>query len=421
METVTKQVVRVKTSLLIFIKSVRKVDGMKKRKRPDRYLIFICTGVFMISIAGSRPLIPLYASDLGASHTEIGVIVALFSFLPLFLSIKSGKVIDRTGIKTPMVVSILFGSASMIVLAVFNTILGVYVSQVFSGLAQLLFVLAIQAYAGQFLKRKLREYYITILSIGIAFGSFVGPLIGGFFSDIFSYTYAFFLLGAILFLLLPVSFLFKKEASLLGKPEMKMGNSFSLVRMPDLRKAIVVSSVILLARETYTAFFPLLAADKGISNSTIGVIIALNAGAGILIHNVLPRLARRFKRNLIITVSIIISGLIYLLNPLTDNVMWLSVLSFILGFFTGIGQPLSIFTTIAALPKERMAEGLGLRLMFNKLTQIIGPLSLGIASSSLGMSGVFYLCGVLIMIGSINLQKVEAHEKRDGVTTNIDR
>ncbi len=51
----------------------------------------------MISIAGSRPLIPLYASNLGASPTEIGLIVALFSSLPMFLSIKAGKVIDRIG------------------------------------------------------------------------------------------------------------------------------------------------------------------------------------------------------------------------------------------------------------------------------------------------------------------------------------
>ncbi|MCI2255619.1 MFS transporter [Domibacillus sp. PGB-M46] len=375
----------------------------------------------MSSIAGSRPLVPLYASDLGASYAEIGVIVALFSFLPLFLSIKSGKIIDRIGIKIPLAVSILFGSVSMILLAMFTNILGLYVSQVFSGLSQLIFVLAIQAYAGQFLKRKLREYYITLLSIGIAFGSFIGPLIGGFLSDIYSYTYAFLLLGAILFLLLPISFLFKKEKSYLDKPKRQRENSFGLVRISNLRKAIVVSSVILLARETYTAFFPLLAADKGISNAAIGVIIALNAGAGILIHKILPWLSRLFNRNLVVTVSIIISGLIYLFNPLTDNVMWLSILSFILGFFTGIGQPLSIFMTIEALPNERMAEGLGLRLMFNKLTQIIGPLSLGTISSSLGMSGVFYLCGTLIMIGSINTQKGAALEKTDRATPNINQ
>ncbi|WNS78556.1 MFS transporter [Domibacillus sp. DTU_2020_1001157_1_SI_ALB_TIR_016] len=390
---------------------------MKKWKRPDQYLVFICTSIFMSSIAGSRPLVPLYANDLGASHAEIGVIVALFSFLPLFLSIKSGKIIDRIGIKIPIAVSILFGSASMILLSVFTNILGLYVSQVFSGLSQLIFVLAIQAYAGQFLKRKLREHYITLLSIGIAFGSFIGPLIGGFLSDIYSYTYAFLLLGAILFLLLPASFLFKKEKSFLDKPKMQTENSFNLVRISNLRKAIMVSSVILLARETYTAFFPLLAADKGISNAAIGVIIALNAGAGILIHNILPWLSHLFKRNLVMTVSIIISGLIYLFHPLTDNVIGLSLLSFILGFFTGIGQPLSIFMTIESLPSIRMAEGLGLRLMFNKLTQIIGPLSLGAISSSLGMSGVFYLCGALIMVGSMSTHQ----KKTDRAATSINQ
>ena len=395
------------------IKTVRKVGQMKKQKRPDSYFIVMCTSIFMTSIAGSRPLIPLYASHLGVGHAEIGLIVALFSFLPLFLSIKAGKVIDRIGVKGPLVISIALGCASMLILAIFISTTGVYVSQVFSGLAQLIFVLSIQAYAGQFSKRKMREYYITLLSIGIAIGSFIGPLIGGLLLDMFTYTYTFFLLGVLSLVVLPLPFLFKSSRSVLPKQKAAPNNSFYLLSIPDLRKAIIVSSVILLARDTYTAFFPLLAESKGISNTAIGVIIALNAAAGMLIQNILPWLAHRFKQNIVITISIVISGFIYLLNPLADQVIGLSILSFILGFFTGIGQPLTIFATLATLPKSRMAEGLGLRLMFNKLTQIIGPISLGTVSSLMGMSGVFYLCGAIIMAGSINLRKSPSYKKKE--------
>ena len=225
----------------------------------------------------------------------------------------------------------------MLILAIFISTTGVYVSQVFSGLAQLIFVLSIQAYAGQFSKRKMREYYITLLSIGIAIGSFIGPLIGGLLLDMFTYTYTFLLLGVLSLVVLPLPFLFKSSRSVLPKQEAAPSNSFYLLSIPDLRKAIIVSSVILLARDTYTAFFPLLAESKGISNTAIGVIIALNAAAGMLIQNILPWLAHRFKQNIVITISIVISGFIYLLNPLADQVIGLSILSFILGFFTGIG------------------------------------------------------------------------------------
>lgn len=375
------------------------------KNRHDRYAIFISVCLFMITIAGSRPLIPLYARDLGVSHAEIGIIVAMFSFLPLFLSIKAGKIIDRIGVRSPLILGILFGSLSMIVLAVLNNLVGIYISQIFSGLAQLIFVLSIQAYAGQFSKSKVREYFISVFSIAVAAGSFVGPLISGGLSDLLSNTYAFFILGIVILLAVPSSFLLRKLQVKKLEPaeqEGKEENSFKLLYIKDLRKAVLVSSLVLLAKDAYVAFFPLLAAEKGVSTLAIGAIISLNAAAGILIRSILPWVVRRLKRNVIITISIVVAGIIYILNPFVESVLGLSILGFVLGFCSGIGQPLSIFTTISSLPQDRVAEGLGLRLMFNKLTQIIAPLSLGAVSSIAGMSGVFYVCGAFIMAGSLN-------------------
>ncbi|KKI89015.1 hypothetical protein WQ54_27675 [Bacillus sp. SA1-12] len=384
---------------------------MTKGKTITKHIVFICTALFMVSIAGSRPLIPLYADELGASHAEIGVIVALFSFFPLFLSIQTGKMIDLIGVKGPLIVSILFGILSMVILSIFHNLIGVYISQIFAGLAQLVFVLSMQAYSGQFLKSKLREYYITVFSIAVAAGSFAGPLFSGFLTDSIGYSSAFLTLSFVLVGMLPISFFFSVEKTMSIQDKKDEGNSFQLLRIPDLRKAVLASSVGLLAKDMYIAFFPLLAAESGLSASAIGVIIALNAGAGMFIRSFLPWVSKHLKRNVVITISILVSGAVYMLNPLTDHVVWLSILSIILGFCTGICQPLSIFATIIALPKERVAEGLGLRLTFNKLTQIIGPLSLGSLSSVFGMSGIFYACGVIILMGSFHPDKFLFYKK----------
>lgn len=367
----------------------------------------------MVSIAGSRPLIPLYADELGASYAEIGIIVALFSFFPLFLSIQTGKMIDWVGVKGPLIASVLLGILSMVILSIFHNLTGVYISQIFAGLAQLVFVLSMQAYSGQFPKSKLREYYITVFSIAVAAGSFAGPLFSGFLTDSIGYSSAFLTLSFVLVGMLPLSLFFsgKKEMSMQVQDKRNEGNSFELLRIPDLRKAVLVSSVGLLAKDTYIAFFPLLAAENGLSPSTIGLIIALNAGAGMLIRSLLPWVSQHLKRDVIITISILVSGAMYMLNPLSNHVLWLSILSIILGFCTGICQPLSIFATIITLPKERVAEGLGLRLTFNKLTQIVGPLSLGSLSSAVGMPGIFYVCGAIILMGSFHPDKLLFYRK----------
>lgn len=384
---------------------------MVKGRTINKSFVFICTALFMVSIAGSRPLIPLYADQLGANHVEIGVIVALFSFFPLFLSIHTGKMIDLIGIKVPLFASTLIGILSMVILGILHNLIGVYISQIFAGLAHLVFVLSMQAYSGQFRKSKLREYYIAVFSIAVAAGSFVGPLFSGFLTEGIGYNTAFLILGFLLVVILPFSLFFSGKKLMSVQEKKDDGNSFRLLHIPDLRKAILVSSAALLAKDMYIAFFPLLAAENGITTSAIGVIIALNAGAGMFIRSFLPWVSKRLKRDVIITISILVSGIIYILNPLYDHVFWLSILSIILGFCTGICQPLSIFATIISLPKARVAEGLGLRLTFNKLTQIVGPLSLGSLSSVIGMSGIFYACGVIILMGSIHPDKFLFYKK----------
>lgn len=386
---------------------------MVKGRRTNKNLIFICTALFMVSIAGSRPLIPLYADGLGASHAEIGIIIALFSFLPLFLSIQTGKIIDLVGVRVPLISSIVFGILSLLILGIFPNLTGLYISQIFAGLAQLVFVLSMQAYSGLFRKSKVREYYITVFSIAVAAGSFAGPLFSGLLTDWTGYSSAFLSLGFLLVGLLPLSLFFSgKKVTTIEEKRVEQG-SFQLLKIPDLRKAVLVSSIGLLAKDTYIAFFPLLAAENGLSASTIGLIIALNAGAGMFIRSILPWVSQRLKRDRIITISIVVSGIIFILNPMSDHILWLSFLSAILGFCTGICQPLSIFATIIALPKERLAEGLGLRLTFNKFTQIAGPLSFGSVSSGVGISGIFYVCGIIILVGSFHPDKFYFYRKKE--------
>ncbi|WP_102344770.1 MFS transporter [Bacillus sp. Marseille-P3661] len=385
------------------------------RKNYNSYLIFTSTSLFLFSIAGSRPLIPLFSSQLGANNVQIGLIVSLFSLLPLFLSIKLGKVVDRVGSKVPLAIGITLGGFSLGVPWFFHGLGGIYVSQILSGFSQVLYVISMQAYIGGFSKSKVRNHYINIFSVSVAFGSFIGPLISGFFSENVGYSMTLALLGFILLLSSPLSLLFKKK-SLKGNLERKeeKNKSIDLLSIPGLRKAFLISAIVLLSKDIYIAFFPLLAESKGISTSVIGLIIAVNSLAGIFIRVILPLLVQRFNQSFIITISIIAVGFIYLLNPLFSNEYILGALSFILGLCMGVGQPLSISSSISLLPDRRVGEGLGLRLSINKFTQVIVPVFLGLASSVVGIGGVFYLSGLLIITSSIEPKRVLGQRDRSG-------
>ncbi|OIJ13848.1 hypothetical protein BKP35_08715 [Anaerobacillus arseniciselenatis] len=379
------------------------------KRNTNRFLIMISTSIFMFSLIGSRPLIPVYSSSLGASNLQIGVIIALFSLLPLFMAVPLGKIIDRLGNKTPLFLGIMIGSVSLIIPFYFINLVGLYVSQIFAGFSQLLFVLSMQTYLGQFSKSKIRDYFIAIFSIGVAIGSFAGPLISGFLTDSIGYSNTLAILGVVIIIPLPFIFFLKKgKGGDLKKDkvlEEKKTESLDLLFISDLRIAFLVSAIVLLAKDMYLAFFPLLAMEKGLTASVIGLIISLNSIAGILIRILIPYLIKKYSRNLVIAYSIMSAGIILILTPLLSNVFALGLLSFILGLSLGIGQPLSISITINSLPKERVGEGLGLRLSINKLSQVLMPVVFGGVSTVSGMASVFYISGVLIMTASLITKK----------------
>jgi predicted MFS family arabinose efflux permease len=367
------------------------------------YTILFISGFFMAGILGTRPLVPLLSSELGASTAEIGLIVASFSFLPLLLAIQLGRWIDKIGSKKPLFLGTFVGSLALLLPTFFNSIAGIVSSQIIAGIAQTLFAVSAQSVVGNTKDALTREKNVAVFTIGVAMGSLFGPLVGGVLSDWVGYSLAFSFLGVVGLISSPLVFLLQKdevEDRVSGKSSAQKRNIFELLNIPNLRKAFLISALVLIAKDLYIAYFPLLAKGYGLSSTTIGTLIAINAGSGIIIRSVMPKLIESFGRNNVILASVFCSGIAFALIPVTDSILILSLISFILGVGLGIGQPLSISTTIHSLPKDRVGEGLGLRISFNRLTQVTAPVFFGTMAGFIGIGGIFIMCGFLIVIGS---------------------
>ena len=385
---------------------------MGENRSIDYYIIATISAFFMIGIAGTRPLISLMlANQLQISPWLIGVIVALYSFFPLLYAIKMGKWVDKVGSKKPLMIGSFFGSIALVIPYFFPTIIGIGFSQLIAGITQTILAVAAQSYAGHTKDPKKREQNVAIFSIGVSVGSLIGPLIGGPFSDHFGYSRAFLYLGIIgLFSTFSTFFLKEQHDKLTKQKQSINGNIFELLSIVNVRRAFLVSSLILIGKDIFVTYFPLIASNNGLSDTTIGFIIALNAGAGILIRWIMPALLERFGRNHVILGSILISGLTFLLIPFFNQLIILYLLSLLLGMGLGIGQPLSITTTILSLPEDRVGEGLGLRLTSNRLTQVLGPILFGAFANLLGFTSIFLITGAFLILGS-NKTKVYLPEK----------
>jgi MFS family permease len=363
-------------------------------------IVFIITLGFQTVINMTRPVITLYASELGASPLEIGILTAAFALFPLIFAIQAGKLADKLGDRIPVFIGLLSIIVGMAIPLSFPTMWALFVSQFFVGIGSVFIPVSLQNVLGNSATKENRDHYFSMLGMAVATGALIGPIIGGFVTEHISYSFSFLL--SILIAIVPVIFTFflpviKRQGS---ANHYGILSSIKLLQNPLLQKALFSSALVLYSRDIFVAYFPLYAKSFQLSDSTIGIIIAVQGLAMMVVRVFLPKLIDVFGRDRVLLTSIIVAGTSFLLMPFSDNVIFMGILSSLMGLGLGCGQPLSMTTTYNASPKSRTGEVLGLRLTTNRLSQLIAPLFFGVIGASAGIMSVFFVSGFFLVSGT---------------------
>ncbi|ALS23713.1 MULTISPECIES: MFS transporter [Paenibacillus] len=366
----------------------------------------------------SRPVITLFASNLGASTLEIGFLTASFAFLPLLFAIRAGKIADRFGDRLPVVAGGIGCSLGMALPFVFPAMWALFVSQVLVGLSHVFIAICLQNVLGNAAASKeQRDHYFSMLSMVVAIAHFVGPLMGGYTAEHYSYRTVFqtaMLIGMVPILIsfyIPVMLRKKEETD----PAPDSTTLLSLLKLPVLRNALATSALVLYSRDIFVAYFPLYGERIGMSDSSIGWIIAIQGLSMVPVRLFLSRLTAAFGRERILLLSIQIAGFAFVLIPYAGHISLLLLLSVFMGIGLGCGQPLSMSTTYSASPKNKTGEVLGLRLATNRLSQLIAPLFFGLVGSWIGLVSVFYVSGAFLIGGALLTKTKAGHQDQEGV------
>ncbi|MGN7298376.1 MFS transporter [Ferdinandcohnia sp. SAFN-114] len=361
-------------------------------------VIIICTG-FQTILNTTRPIITLYASEMGANTFDIGILTAAYAFFPLIFAIHAGKIADKIGDRLPVFLGLAGISLGMVIPYYFPSMASLFVSQLIVGTAAVFITVSLQNILGNIASEEKRDQYYSLFGIATAMGAMIGPIIGGYLGEHISYSSVF--LASIFINIIPILIslfipVLRKQKT---KQKMSIGASVGLLKMPLLRKALISSALVLYSKDIFVAYFPLFAKQYGISTSTIGWIISIQGLAIILVRFLLPALTEKHGRDKVLIASVFMAGISFLLVPFTGSVILLSALSALMGLGLGCGQPLSMTTTYNASPKSRTGEVLGLRLASNRLSQLIAPVFFGLVGSWAGIFSVFFISGTFLLGG----------------------
>jgi predicted MFS family arabinose efflux permease len=348
---------------------------------------------------GSRLNISLFALSEGASPLTVGVLMSLFSALPMFLGVTAGRLVDRVGIRRPILACVVTLAAAVLLPGAFPRLAVLFAVSAVIGTSFMLFHICVQHAVGGMSGDRMANF--GWLALGFSISNFIGPTFTGLAIDSVGHANAFLLLA--IFAMISFLLLHARRGTLphiqhaQGPPQ--RSSALELLRHDELRRVFVVTGLLASAWDLFVFVMPIYGTSIGLSASTIGFILGSFATATIIVRLALPWISRHLREWSMITTTLLVASVAYALFPMVRTVPLLAAISFLLGLGLGATQPsiMSLIYTIA--PAGRAGEAVGVRSVVLNASHTILPLAFGGLGATLGMSPVFWSMAAALAAG----------------------
>jgi MFS family permease len=365
------------------------------------YVVLTIVLLNMSSYRGSKVVVTLFALDLGVPQFWIGALVAVYSVFPVILGLYAGKLIDRFGVRVPMIAGTLGVSTALAMPFVFPGIPALYISSTLIGGTWVFYNLCAQNLIGILGGAEGRARHYSNFGLAMSGGSFFGPMIAGFSIDHFGHAQTYLYL-ALLPLASALILIFKRHAlEGLGKGHVtddeRGAYSASLFANKPLRRVLITSAIVMTGTDLFQFYMPIYGNSIGLSASAIGMILGTFAIAAFVVRLGMPAVVKRWGADRLLVIAMFVGGAAYLVFAAFEHAFLLGALAFVLGLGLGCSQPLTLMLMYDRAPAGRSAEALGMRIMMNNTMHIVIPLFFGAIGSIFASPAAVFLANAAIM------------------------
>ncbi|MDO9433941.1 MFS transporter [Hydrogenophaga sp.] len=365
------------------------------------------------ALGGGRMAAPLLALQQGMGTGAAGLLMALFALTQVFVSIPMGRYADRHGLRRPMtlcVASAMLGAGLAAIWPVYPVLC---VSALLIGGAVGSATITLQRHAGRMASSpaQVRKVF-SWLAIAPAISGLVGPVITGFMIDHAGFRAAFATLAA-----LPIVCWFMlRHATEIPNDAPPAGQrppAWDLLREPRMRRLLIVNWFMSASWDLHGFMVPVLAHERGISASAIGMILGAFAAASILVRLLMTVLASRLREWATVAGALALAGTAFILYPFSPSAWMMGACSAAIGLSMGATQPMIMSMLHAITPRHRQGEALAVRMVTVNLSSVSMPLLWGALTVVVGVPALFWAMGVIVVGGSTMAAGLRGHVHED--------
>jgi len=363
------------------------------------HLTIALTFFNFVGANAARVVLTLYALELGAPASTVGVLGGLLFLFPLLLSWPVGALADRTGARGLLFFAACCGAASLALPYFFRSIPALYVAAALNGLALAFFHVTLQNLVGTLSHPEERARNFSNFSLTGAVTNFAGPLLAGFSIDNLGHAAAFLVVASQSviagMLVLAWGRLFpagKKRAPI------DAGTARGLLDR-EVWYMLFVSGLVQLGTDLFQFYLPIYGYSIGLSASAIGAVLATLAVAAFVVRLFLAWMVQRVAGEKLLAWVFFMGAIGFALVPFSGNAWVLGAIAFFFGLGMGIGIPLTVILMFSRSAEGRSGQTLGLRLTANNLVRVTGPVLFGAVGSALGLAAAFWIVAAIMAAG----------------------
>src|SRR2546423_2016252 len=370
-------------------------------------VLMITAFVDMLGLAMIIPLLPFYATKMGASATIVGILIAAFSIAQLASAPLWGRFSDRYGRRPALLVGLLVSAVAYLIFAYASTLWLLLLSRAVQGLGGGT-IGVVQAYVADASDPGDRAKSLGWLSAATSFGAVVGPAIGsalihwgrhapGIASAIFCV-----LISIFAWIYLRES---KDDAPITSEHEIVHQTSSSAVWSVIAHPKEPAQKLIWLYAIAIGAFYgtvptlPLLLSSRlPITEANVGYFVMYLGGMGVFVRaGILGRMIEWLGEARLTRLGLVLLATGLAVVATVHSYLTLLVALTLMPLGTAFVFPCVTAMLSRVVPKRHRGLYMGVQHTFGGVSRVVFPLAAGIAMDHLGLGFPFVVAGILVI------------------------
>lgn len=351
-------------------------------------------------MASTRMAASLVLLQQGYAEWTVGLLQSLFAVAPIVLSLWAGRQADLHGLHRTLGIGAAMGTAGALVAVVSHHPLALALAALLTGGAVSIAAVGIQREAGRMAEdgHDLKRVFSWV-ALGPALSNALSPVIVGVMIDHAGYRLAFAFAAALPLLAWAWGRKVPRAAAPMpgSSGPSPPAPALELLRRPAFRDLLLCNLAMAASWDAHSFVVPVLGHARGLSASSIGLVLGAFALAATVVRLGITRYAHRLDEGRALRHAMALAAATSVIYAALPGTWGMAAGSALLGVALGSVQPMILARLHQVTPAHRHGQALGLRMLTTNVATLAMPVGFGaLAAATVAAAPLWLMAGVLV-------------------------